>query len=90
MKNVVINHDVDTLNEAFGVENSVLADKMSDIVKEFMTDEYEHMSQIGELIQKTMTDSEILLMATQHIIQTLDSFRKEMQQLELLTKKFNA
>lgn len=90
MKNVVINNDADTLQQAFGVESPTLAEKMTEIVRAFMGDEYEHMSQIGELIQNKMDDNEILLLATQHLIHTLESFQKEMQQLDRLTKKFTA
>lgn len=84
---VIINHDENVIDHAYGVDTEKFAKKMGAIVKKFFESENGKMSELGDILQDELEPNEILFLAQQSVTRTLDDLDKDLSIMDKLAKK---
>jgi hypothetical protein len=84
---VIINHDEEIVDKAYGVDTNVFANKMGEIIKKYFESEDCRMSELGDLLQENLEPNEILFLAHQSVIKQLDDLDRDLSIMEKLSKK---
>lgn len=84
---VIINHDEEVIDHAYGVDTEKFAKKMGGIIKKFFESEDGRMSELGDILQNELEPNEILFLAQHAVTRTLDDLDKDLSIMDKLAKR---
>lgn len=84
---VIIKHDEEILEHAYGIESDAFPKKMGKLIKAYLSSEYEKLSSLGDHIQDMLEPNEILYLASMAVTQKLDDMQSDIEKIDELSKK---
>jgi uncharacterized protein (DUF2164 family) len=90
--NIPFSHEEESIHEALGVNKKEFAEKLGECLRDFFTNtDNPNLSKLSEKLQSTMNDNELLLLATNEILNKLDDMEDDILTMEKMFKNlFNA
>lgn len=85
---VVLKHDEENLEHAYGIDTDAFPRKMGQLIKDYLDSPNEKLSSLGDHIQDLLEPNEILFLASLTVIGKLDEMEADMQQMDKLAKRF--
>jgi hypothetical protein len=84
---VVLKHDEENLEHAYGIDTDAFPRKMGKIIKDYLDGPNERLSSLGDHIQDTLEPNEILYLASLAVTGKLDEMEADMEQMDKIAKK---
>lgn len=84
---VVLKHDEEKLEHAYGIETDVFPQKMGQVIKDYLDSPNEKLSSLGDHIQDSLEPNEILFLASLTVIGKLDEMESDIEQMSKIAKK---
>lgn len=84
---VILNHDEEILEHAYGINSDAFPKKMGELIKAYLTAEDEKLSSLGDHIQDMLEPNEILYLASLAVTHKLDDMQSDMEKIDELVKK---
>jgi hypothetical protein len=90
--NITFNHEAESFTDALDINRQEFAQKIGDCLRDFFTNtENPNLSKLSEKLQANMNDNELLLLATNEILNKLDEMEDDVAMMEKMFKNlFNA
>jgi hypothetical protein len=85
---VVINHESDSLTDAYSVNQDEFATKVASTIEKFLEMPDGKLSTLGDVIQDNLTPNEILFLAQEAITTKLDQMEQDLENMQKLAKRF--
>lgn len=89
-KELIINHDAETLSEAIGITNQELTRITHDIIVSYASNpSYDRISHLAQLVHERMPYEMLIMMGTRQVHQMMNEFEEMMGATKDLLKGFN-
>jgi hypothetical protein len=90
--NIPFNHGAESFTDALGINRQEFSQKLGDCLRDFFTNtKNPNLSKLSEKLQDNMNDNELLLLATNEILNKLDEMEDDVAMMEKMFKNlFNA
>jgi hypothetical protein len=85
--NIPFNHEAESFHEALDVDKQEFAQKIGECLRDFFSNtENPNLSKLSEKLQAKMNDNELLLLATNEILNKLDDMEDDVAMMEKMFK----
>ena len=85
---VVINHESESLTDAYSLNQEDFATKIATTIEKFLELPDGRISSLGDVIQENLSPNEILFLAQEAITSKLDQMEQDLDNMQKLAKRF--
>lgn len=85
---VVINHESESLTDAYSLNQEDFATKVATTIEKFLELPDGRISSLGDVIQENLSPNEILFLAQEAITSKLDQMEQDLDNMQKLAKRF--